>query len=70
MNKQTLSRKEKKNLIRLLIALPVFAVIFIIDKIVVLGDVFPGKYGWLLPFVLYLTVYLFIGYDVLCLLIL
>ena len=65
MNKQTLSRKEKKNLIRLLIALPVFAVIFIIDKIVVLGDVFPGKYGWLLPFVLYLTVYLFIGYDVL-----
>lgn len=66
MNKQTLSRKEKKNLIRLLIALPVFAVIFVIDKFMVdLNHVFPGKYGWLFPFALYLIVYLFIGYDVL-----
>lgn len=65
MKKSALSRKEKKNLVRILVALGLFAVLFIVDKILVLGSVFGGSYGWLFPFALYLAVYLIIGYDVL-----
>lgn len=65
MKKSALSRKEKKNLIRILVALGLFAVLFTVDKILVLGSVFGGSYGWLFPFALYLAVYLIIGYDVL-----
>lgn len=65
MKKPTLSRKEKKNLFRILVALGLFAVLFTVDKILVLGSVFGGSYGWLFPFALYLAVYLIIGYDVL-----
>ncbi len=60
-----LSRKERKNLIRILIALAMFAAIFITDKIIVLGEVFSGGAAWVFPFCLYLVVYLLIGYDVL-----
>lgn len=65
MKMATLSRKEKKNLIRILVSLGLFCVIFIIDKIVHLDSVFGGSCGWLFPFALYLLVYLIIGYDVL-----
>ena len=65
MKKLAMSRKEKKKLIRILIALGLFAVIFIVDKVINLGGVFDGKYGWLFPFALYLVVYFIIGYDVL-----
>lgn len=65
MKKSALSRKEKKNLVRILVALGLFAVLFTVDKILVLGSVFGGGYGWLFPFALYLAVYLIIGYDVL-----
>lgn len=65
MKKLTMSRKDKKNLIRILIALGMFGIIFITDLTVELGEVFDCKYGWLFPFALYLTVYLLIGYDVL-----
>lgn len=65
MKKLAMSRKDKKNLVRILIALGMFAVIFITDLIIELGDVFESRYGWLFPFVLYLMVYLIIGYDVL-----
>lgn len=60
-----MSGKLKKNLIRILVALGAFAVIFAVDKSIGLDGVFGGKYGWLLPFALYLFVYLVIGYDVL-----
>ena len=60
-----LSRKEKKKLIRIIVALAMFAVIFAIDKIVGLGAVFEGRAAWVFPFCLYLIVYLLIGYDVL-----
>lgn len=60
-----MSRKEKKNLIRISIALALFVGIFVADKVVGLDGVFAGKHGWLFPFALYLTVYLIIGYDVL-----
>lgn len=65
MNKILMSKKEKKNLIRIIVSLALFVTIFITDKIVVLGDVFAGSLGWLLPFALYLVVYLIISYDVL-----
>ena len=65
MKKLAMSRKEKKNLIRILIALGLFAVIFTVDKIIELDSVFDSGYGWLFPFALYLVVYFVIGYDVL-----
>lgn len=61
----SLSRRERKNLIRIVVALAAFAAIFIADKAVGLADVLGGRYGWLFPFALYLAVYLLIGYDVL-----
>ncbi len=57
--------KQKKNLVRILSALGLFLILFITDKILNLGGVIGGNFGWLLPFALYLTVYLLIGYDVL-----
>ena len=65
MEGYSLSRRERKNLIRIVVALAAFAAIFIADKAVGLADVFGGRYGWLFPFALYLAVYLLIGYDVL-----
>ncbi len=65
MKRLAMSRKEKKNLIRILVALGLFGIIFITDLVVELGEVFDSSYGWLFPFALYLVVYLIIGYDVL-----
>ncbi len=65
MKRLAMSRKEKKNLIRILVALGLFGIIFITDLVVELGKVFDSSYGWLFPFALYLVVYLIIGYDVL-----
>ena len=60
-----MSKKLKKRLIRILIALSAFIVLFVLDKIFVLATVIPGQYGWLLAFALYLSIYLYIGYDIL-----
>lgn len=65
MKKFAMGRKEKKNLIRILIALGLFGIVFVVDRIVELGSVFEGDFGWLLAFALYLAVYFIIGYDVL-----
>lgn len=66
-----MTRKQKKNLIRIIISLSAFVVLMIVDKAVLpltigkgLGDVISGGYGWMLPFGLYLAVYIVIGYDV------
>jgi len=64
MKKFLMSRKEKKKLIRILIALSLFITIFIIDKVINLASVFDSSLGWLFPFALYLVVYFVIGYDV------
>ena len=64
MKINTLTKKEKKNLIRIMIALSLFIVIFVCDKIFVLANVFESSFGWLLPFLLYLSIYLIIGYDI------
>lgn len=62
-----LSKKQKKELIRIIIALVLFIVLLIIDKVLKLETIIPNanNYGWLLPFFLYLSLYLYIGYDVL-----
>lgn len=65
--KYKLSKKQSRNLIRILTALAAFVAIFIADKTYSgsLQSVFPGKANWVFPFCLYLSVYLLIGYDVL-----
>lgn len=63
--KTGLTKKQKKNLIRILFALTVFVAVFAVDKAAGLAALIGGRYGWLLPFALYLAVYLVIGYDVL-----
>lgn len=62
-----LSKKQKKELIRIIIASILFIVLLIIDKVLNLETIIPNanNYGWLLPFFLYLSLYLYIGYDVL-----
>ena len=67
MKRSSMSRKDKKNLIRIVIALALFLAVFIVDKAMAggLGGVLQGPAAWVFPFCLYLAVYLLIGYDVL-----
>ena len=65
MKRFSLSRKDRRNLIRIIIALVLFFAIFITDKCITLASVFDGPWAWVFPFCLYLVVYLIIGYDVL-----
>lgn len=67
MKKSSMSKKDKKNLIRIVVALGLFLILFITDKVLSggLGGVFSGGAAWVFPFGLYLIVYLIIGYDVL-----
>ncbi|MGM9970833.1 MAG: heavy metal translocating P-type ATPase [Anaeroplasmataceae bacterium] len=60
-----MSRKLKKNMIRIIISFVLFIIVFSIDKALDLASLIDNKYSYLLPFGLYLTIYLIIGYDVL-----
>ncbi len=60
-----MSRKQKKLLIRIIIALILFIPVFIIDKIIDLNTVFNSDLSWLFPLSIYLVIYIFIGYDIL-----
>ncbi len=60
----SLSKKESKMLVRILVAFTLFLAILIPDKIFDLATL-TGRHGWLLPFALYFVVYILIGYDVL-----
>ena len=62
---EKLGGKEKRMLIRIIVALVMFAAVFASDLIFGLDTVFEGKFSWLFPFALYLVVYITIGYDVL-----
>ena len=64
MKSLNLSRKQKKNLTRILVSLVAFLAVMIVDKIVDLATVTNSKVGWLLPFCLYFAIYIVIGYDV------
>ncbi len=63
--KEYLSKKQKKQLVRILVTLAAFIVVFAVDKAIDLAASAGGRYGWLLPFGLYLAIYVAIGYDVL-----
>ena len=71
-----MTKKQKKNLKRIVIALIMFFVVMLTNLILKhikslnlvngLADIIPNKkFGWLLPFGLYFMIYLYIGYDVL-----
>ncbi|MDE7191120.1 MAG: cadmium-translocating P-type ATPase [Clostridia bacterium] len=65
MKKVNLSKKQKKNLTRILVALAAFLIVMIVDKTIYLAGATGSKLGWLLPFCLYFAIYIIIGYDVL-----
>ena len=50
MKKLNLSKKQKKNLTRIIIALAAFLIVLIVDKTVKLAGATGSKFGWLLPF--------------------
>ncbi len=71
-----MTKKQKRNLRRILISLSLFLIVFLTNIILKYGfkETFPNglasiikveNVAWLLPFGLYLTIYLYIGYDVL-----
>lgn len=61
-----MTRRQKRNLIRICITLVLFIILFILDHIFHLDKVIPNEsLGWIFPACLYLAVYLFIAYDVL-----
>lgn len=63
--KYRLSKKETKILIRIACALCAFIIVIAVDKSISLAESVGGRFGWLLPFFLYLGIYFVIGYDVL-----
>lgn len=71
-----MTKKQKKNLKRIIIALSIFIVLMLLNLILEkcfnnkfeygIASLIPNeKYGWLLPFALFFIVYLYIGHDVL-----
>lgn len=64
MAKFKMGKKLKKRFIRIIVALSLFLVVFILDQIFNLATVIDGKFSWLFPFALYLGIYVLIGYDV------
>lgn len=70
-----MSKKQKKQLKRIIIALTCFCLLMIVDKVLSLGfkdkfplgiaSLIPNDYGWLLTFSLFFLVYIYIGHDVL-----
>ena len=71
-----MTKKQKKNLKRIIIALSIFIVLMLLNLILEkcfnnkfeygIASLVPNeKYGWLLPFALFFAVYLYIGHDVL-----
>lgn len=70
-----MTKKQRKNLKRIVIAVICFLFIFVSDLVLKnafndkfsngIASLIPGNYGWILTFGLYLALYIFIGYDVL-----
>lgn len=70
-----MTRKLKKKLKRIIIALSLFLIVLITNLILKfvfkdnfsygLASIINNQYGWLLPFGLYFAIYIYIGYDVL-----
>ena len=61
-----MSKKLKKNLVRIIVSLALFIAIFSIDLAIGLDSVIKNsQINWILPLGLYLIIYFIIGYDVL-----
>ena len=70
-----MTRKQKKKLIKILIAFGLFLLLFLTNLVLEqafsdrfpngLASIIPNNFGWLLPFFLYLALYFYIGLDVL-----
>lgn len=61
-----MSKKLKKNLIRIIISLFLFVIVFVLDIAIDLTTIIPNEsYAWVLPAVLYFIIYIIVGYDVL-----
>lgn len=60
-----LSKKQRKNLFRIVVSLVAFLVVLTVDKTIGLGYEILGAPKWLLPFLSYFVVYAVIGYDIL-----
>lgn len=59
-------KKLKKRLIRIIVSLALFIPLFVVDKVFNLESLFNWDgLGWILPFSLYLDIYLIISYDIL-----
>ena len=64
--KISMTRRQKKTLIRICVVLVLFIILFVIDHLIKLDEVIPNsQIGWILPACLYLALYLAIAYDVL-----
>lgn len=61
--KHKLTRRQRRTLFRILSALAAFLALAVTDRVLGLSEGAVG--GWGLPFLLYLAIYLWIGYDVL-----
>lgn len=70
-----MTKKQKKNLVRIIVSVVIFLIVLITDKILShyfksdfpngLASIIPSaNVGWILPFILYFLIYVFIGYDV------
>lgn len=61
-----MSKKLKRNLIRIIVSLVLFGVVFSVDLALGLDSIIENnQINWLLPLGLYLIIYFIIGYDVL-----
>lgn len=60
-----MTRRERRFLVRICVSLVLFLTLLVLDRLLGLASLVKGNMGWMLPFALYLAVYLLIGYDVL-----
>lgn len=70
-----MTRKQKRNLKRIIIALSIFILMMLTNFILIkinpdrfsdgLASIIPNKFGWLLSFVIFFAIYIYIGHDVL-----
>ena len=59
-----MEKEQKRELIKIIIAIVMFTIIIILDKTINLSSVFDGSFSFLFPFFLYLICYLIVGYEV------
>lgn len=64
MKTYTFNKKEQHLLLRILLSLLLFVGLMITDKVVNLASLIGGKWGFVLPFLLFASIYALIGFDI------